>query len=223
MRKFLITTLTILMFINASVFADDSDSASSKSEVSFVVETPTKPTEPRDPLDPNKPLGSSEEGTGSIGLLTIDYVPNFTFGTQKITRDYEVYESTNVKPFVQVTDLRANGSGWILQASLGQFVHDNGIDTLGNAAIILRNPEVATFNGNGDAPVPSYDTLLVAGDPVPTDIMVANKDGGMGTWLMRWLAASGQTNENALLTLDTRDARSGSYSSTITWYLVQTP
>lgn len=228
LKKTIFSTLTFVLLITAAgtVFADGPQGAVSDVNVTFIADEPTKPVDPLDPTDPTKPLEPKEDGTGNTGLLTLDYVPKFTFETQKIDRKPVSINSTNMKPFVQVTDVRATGAGWNLQGSLGELIHESGNHTLKNAQIVMKNPVVKTAETNAlNAPASAQEIVLTSGpNNTPVDIFTASEEHGMGTWLSTWLPTSGaKSNENITLNLDTRDARVGGYHSTITWSLIQTP
>lgn len=56
-------------------------------------------------LDSNRPnpidsVDQENEGTGSSGLLTIDYVSNIVFGKQNIGSRTVIYNAINENPFV---------------------------------------------------------------------------------------------------------------------------
>ncbi|MEG0327923.1 MAG: WxL domain-containing protein [Erysipelothrix sp.] len=226
-KKTLLASLTILLLAGAvaPVLAAEPQGATSEVKVTFTPEDPTKPVDPLDPTDPTKPTDPTdpEEGTGNVGYLTLDYVPKLTFGNQKIARKPQSIQSTNTKAFVQVTDVRATGAGWNLQASMSDLVHDNGVNKINNAQLILKNPAVKTNDTkSNNAPTSSELITLTSNNTSGVDIFTAQEDHGMGTWLSTWLSDN-STNENVLLNLDTRDARAGGYTGTITWSLIQTP
>ena len=57
-----------------------------------------------------------------MGPLSLDYVSSIDFGTQKITMfEKKTYESTSLKPFIQVTDNRGTGAGWKVTAAACSF------------------------------------------------------------------------------------------------------
>lgn len=226
-KKLLIPALIMAMMVPTAVFADGNEAtrATSNVGVEFVAETPTEPVKPVDPTDPTKPLepGDGGEGTGNVGFLTIDYVPNISFGEQKLNRKVTTMNSTTQKPFVQVTDVRGTGQGWNLQASLGEFT--NGTHTLPNAKLTLENGAVKTGDSvDKNAPITSNKIELTSSkDSDYVDIMGAQADHGMGTWITTWLAQDTKSNDKVTLNLDTRDARVGTYNATVTWNLIQTP
>ena len=77
------------------------------------------PTEPLDPTDEDNP---TDEPTHNKGPLSLDYVSSIDFGTQKINMyKKEIYESTSLKPFIQITDNRGTGAGWKVTAAASSF------------------------------------------------------------------------------------------------------
>ena len=97
-----------LSYFSFPILAATVSTVTSNATVTF---TPgTEPTGPVDPDDPSKPLDPPGQGTGESGPLSIDYVPNITFGSQAISGSQKVYNASELKPFVQVTDIRGTGA-----------------------------------------------------------------------------------------------------------------
>ena len=66
-----------LFCLSSPVLAATVSNATSNATATF---TPgTDPSSPVDPDDPTKPLDPPGQGTGEVGPLSIDYVPNITF------------------------------------------------------------------------------------------------------------------------------------------------
>ena len=82
-------------------------------------------TPPRDPDDPTgKPLDPTDPDNPTIRIRAISlyYVFSIDFGAQNINMyEKETYQSTSLKPFIQITDNRGTGAGWKVTASASSF------------------------------------------------------------------------------------------------------
>lgn len=114
MKQKLIILLALSLFILLPISYHVVSAATSNATITFTLPSdappvldPTDPTDPYDPGDgdPNDPP------TGETGALTLDYVSSLDFGTHEIDLEQKVYESTILRPFIQVTDRRATGAG----------------------------------------------------------------------------------------------------------------
>ncbi|MEG0283655.1 MAG: WxL domain-containing protein [Erysipelotrichales bacterium] len=200
-------------------FANDISAEVSKALVSFTADdTPTNPVDPTDPDNPG-----TGPGTGTAGPLSIDYVPELAFGSQKITGKIETYSTTNKTPYVQVTDKRGTGAGYSVSAKLSNF--QVGADTtkiLKDARLDFNNSEMATISSNGAAAPTAKDKFTLSANGDAVEVLKAEKNQGMGTWIERWLS-SADANENIKLTVNTANALSEAYEGTIDWTIGVTP
>lgn len=88
----LISGILLSAILSFSVFPDQVFAADSGTTSAVVTITPGNPTTPnkiRDPYDPDSyypgdPNDPGNDGTGSIGPLTLDYVSNLRFGSHQI-------------------------------------------------------------------------------------------------------------------------------------------
>ena len=55
----------------------------------------------------------------------------------------KTYQSTSLKPFIQITDNRGTGAGWKVTAAASSF-NDGTKDTLSGAVITFNNGEVVS-------------------------------------------------------------------------------
>ena len=107
--------------------------------------------------DPNNP---EDDPTGNNGPLSLDYVSSIDFGTQKVVINKEqTYESTSLKPFIQITDNRGTGAGWKVTAAASSF-NDGTKDTLSGAVITFNNGEVVSPTTGLAAPTPETSVVL---------------------------------------------------------------
>lgn len=196
--------------------------ATADSDVSIQFTENLSPTSPVDPENPDLP--GTGPGTGMLGPLSLDYVPDLDFGSHALTGREETFKTLNVTPYIQVTDTRGTGEGWEVKASMSELTDvDSGTKNL-PAVIAFQNGSTATTSTNNSQSPQYYNfELSTGGDAVTVSQAAANQ--GMGTWVTRWLAGDTQSSENeyVTMTVDTANAYATDYSSTITWEIQTTP
>lgn len=189
------------------------------SETSIGFEEFSGVTDPKDPDNPENE--GTETGTGQNGPLSLDYVPDLTFGAHTISSTLQVYNTTTNKPYIQVTDLRGTGAGWRVSTALSNF-SNSGIPSLNGAALLLTNGSpISTYATSAPAPIAA---VTLESDNSPVDIVTAgNADGGQGrgTWLIRWYPAGGAADVQ--LRVPAASASVGTHTATITWTLYDAP
>lgn len=203
------------------VFAATASSATSTATVTF---TPgTEPTSPVDPDDPSKPLDPPGQGTGEAGPLSIDYVPNITFGSQAISAAQKVYNANELKPFVQVTDIRGTGAGWNVIAKATAFNDGTG-ESLKGSTISFIGGYVISANSSAAKPTASTPVVLTT-DNAESTVLVAAENSGLGTWVDRWYPTetTASSNDSVTLTVPAGSATAKTHTSTITWTLADAP
>lgn len=238
----------ILMNISTVVRAQevpepDSKTGTSEAQIEFV---PNKNVPDLiNPDDPTTEFPSEEEsGENNTGPLSLDYVPNISFGTDKMIKakqeEYPAVKSDNdFSPFVQVTDNRGTGAGWQLNATFNGFTeivtNEEGEEieenSLPGAKIIFSNNEenIVTNGAPEDKKPSSKDSVeLSADDSTNTDmIMNAQNDKGMGSWAMVWkdpdTIETPEENESIKLEIPGGIATTGKHKATITWTLSDVP
>ena len=178
---------------------------------------------PVDPDDPSKPLDPPGQGTGEAGPLSIDYVPNITFGSQTISGSQKVYNASELKPFVQVTDIRGTGAGWNVIAKATAF-NDGTNDSLKGSTISLTGGYALSSNPSATKPTPSNPVVLTT-DNTEATVVVAAENSGLGTWVNRWYPTetTATSNDNVTLTVPAGSATAKTHTSTITWTLADAP
>lgn len=210
-----------LFCFSLPVLATTASSATSSATVTF---TPgTEPTSPVDPDDPSKPLDPPGRGTGEAGPLSIDYVPNITFGSQAISASQKVYNANELKPFVQVTDIRGTGAGWNVIAKASSFNDETG-DSLKGSTISFVGGYVISANSSASKPTASTLVVLTT-DNAESTVLVAAENSGLGTWVDRWYPTetTASSNDNVTLTVPAGSATAKTHTSTITWTLADAP
>lgn len=220
-------------FATTNFAAED---ATSKATIQAVAggDTPVAPVDPTDPKDPNG-QGPTDPNdgttTGQTGPLQINYLSNLNFGDNiAITSKTVTANVKNDTPrFFQVSDLRGTAAGWKLNVSLGDFMPTGTTSTskaITGASIAFKNGEAVTSNDalNGvdvDAAT-THDVTLSAGNTAVQTLMSADQGTGRGTWLARYTAKSGASdNENIVFSAPTNSiTASTGYQATLTWQLV---
>lgn len=230
--SFLMASLIILLF-QVEALAVVSSTGESKATITFKMtddgETPPRdPEDPTEPLDPTDPDNPTDEPTHNAGPLSLDYVSSIDFGVQEVNINEEkTYESISLKPFIQITDNRGTGSGWKVSAAASSF-NDGTNDTLSGAVITFNNGEVVSPTGLA-APTPNQEVVLST-NGVAVDVVTAQKNTGLGTWLNRWFPTldetrtfNMETNDNVTLKVPAGVATVGTHKATITWTLTDAP
>lgn len=160
--------------------------------------------------NPTASMTSQATLTIEQGILSLDQVTNFNFGTssiQEIATDEQVIQTTS-NEVTSITDYRGpNQAGWQLTAQLSKMTNAND-NELANAKVTLNGT-----TASGDAALVSGTELMVgATDPT----LIASADGTTG------LATNDFNFSNASLTVPKQNVNSGTYSGTITWTLANT-
>lgn len=160
--------------------------------------------------NPTASMTSQATLTIEQGILSLDQVTNFNFGTssiQEIATDEQVIQTTS-NELTSITDYRGpNQAGWQLTAQLSKMTNASD-NELANAKVTLNGT-----TASGDAALVAGTELMVgATDPT----LIASANGTTG------LATNDFNFSNASLTVPKQNVNSGTYSGTITWTLSNT-
>ena len=208
---------------------DEISQARSKATVSFLpndsappVVDPTDPEQPYEP-DPDDPTDPQNPPTGNTGYLTLDYVPSINFGKQTIEGNTEVYESKELRPFIQVSDRRGAGTGWAVTAVVSEFETNDKQGTLPGAVLSFTNGTVIS-QSNFYEPYPYPEVKLYPGGESDW-VLWAETDTGEGTWINRWFPSdeTNDLNDNVILEVPGGSSTIGEHKATITWTLTDAP
>lgn len=193
----------------------------SQIEVKLTPNEDDSAVKPVDPDDPTKPYPGDEtdpgnvNGTGSRGLLTIDYLSNLTFNDITTTNGPATATAKNQKAMVQVSDRRSTGSGWTLQVL--PSAPTNGRQALA-ATIDLGSIEIKPVTTNMSAtPQLVNEGHLTVG--TVNNVLKADQQAGLGTWLLIMNRGSQPTT----LHLNESKISAGMYTGTLTWSLTNAP
>lgn len=258
--------------VGTAAYADD-PKATSEADVTFSLDnTPVDPTnpevvDPTDPEGPDKEVDPGDNGSGGDGTkaFNINWISNFHFGDIKIKGTaMSAYAqpttltwstpavgtvptpTTNLAPFLQVTDNRGKGAGWNVTVTGTEFVEQNVAQgttpaTLNGASIYLTDgivigssemtnyaPTIVLFGTNNN-----MDILSSVGSS--STVFNADEGKGQGTWSLVW---GGTTTDPALLQTASGVPSAGvrisvpvsalpkdgaAYKSTLTWTLADAP
>lgn len=232
MKKMSLTTIVGLSLLGligmtTSAFAEVASTAKSTNHIIFEAgEEITKPVDPTDPNnpDPSNPIDPTDPtnpGTGNKGPLTIDYVSNIEFGTQKTASGTMIYHAQNENPFVQITDKRGTGSGWNLTAKATEFKSADGSKILKGAELTFKNGILKTQTEN-ISPAPENSDLTFNNSD--SQMMInAKENTGRGTWLNVFSGELGNNENVQLKVLPGMADTNIDYTATINWELADAP
>ncbi|MDU3373532.1 MAG: WxL domain-containing protein [Enterococcus casseliflavus] len=193
---------------------------------------------PRDPIAPD--IEVNPENKPDIpdhsGFISIDFISQYSFGDVSISADTKQYNAlpqrlssadgsvTEERPnYVQISDRRAQFTGWELNATLSAagFRNDRG-EELRGARIILENAVMLTNAANSAIP-PTYSESMILDPGVPALIAEADANEGSGTWIQRY-GDMGTMGDSVKLEVPIgSNPRNMTYQATIEWELSFVP
>ncbi|EFS01576.1 cell surface protein [Listeria seeligeri FSL N1-067] len=215
LTTFAVTALPVVTLLGTDVSADttyDSNGLGATSDGTIVFEPNTTPVNPVNPDDTNP--------------LKIAYVSTLDFDTQAISSENKVYTANKVtltnqldsttkeiNPAVTIADGRGTGAGWNLQVKQNNaFTNTAGTDTLEGAELTLEKSSIYSNKSNASVAPIGEDSVDV--NTSNANVLTAAEDSGQGVWqeeMVAKLAVAGNT------------AKEGTYSTTLTWTLTDTP
>lgn len=229
--SFTLATLIAFFGFTTVVGAEEVSSGQSDAKIEFTpgndapdVVDPTDPEELYDP-DPTDPSDPQDPPTGETGPLTLDYVSSIDFGENEIESNSQIYESSTLRPFIQVTDRRGTSEGWSVTASASAFeatVDEEIKETLPGTVITFSNGEVVSTS-TSEAPTPSDQVVLATGGDA-AEVVTASVDTGLGSWINRWFPSEETVaNDHVTLEVPSGAATIGQHTATIAWTLTDAP
>lgn len=222
-------TVTAYAFLNGK-----NDTASTMVEEKIVV-APVDPLDPETEVEPeNKPEIPEDQGR-----LSLDFVSQFNFETQKISvRDQTYYaqpqrllnedgtvNETEERPnYLQISDRRAANerNGWQLSVTQnGQFRNESGHELIGSE-IQLFNQELVTAQG-GTKPELQEELIQRIVPNTRKVLIQANGESGTGTWIYRFGDQQTADKSVGLYVPKGTNPEATSYSTKLTWELSAVP
>ncbi|OFL85838.1 hypothetical protein RU95_GL003342 [Enterococcus avium] len=189
---------------------------------------PLKPVVPVDPTNPAGPM----EGTG--GSLSFDFASSFQFGSQAIStkdetyyalpQEYTDFDGTKKKGpnYVQVTDVRGTGSGWQLSVKQNGQFQTAEAQKLAGAELWLKNGEMISTLSDSYAPS-AKETIEMPLDS-EVNVITANNEQGIGTWLYRFGSDETSGGRSVQLNVPGSSVKyAKKYQTSLTWSLKDVP
>lgn len=189
---------------------------------------PLKPVVPVDPTNPAGPM----EGTG--GSLSFDFASSFQFGSQVIStkdetyyalpQEYTDFDGTKKKGpnYVQVTDVRGTGSGWQLSVKQNGQFQTAEAQKLAGAELWLKNGEMISTLSDSYAPS-AKETIEMPLDS-EVNVITANNEQGIGTWLYRFGSDETSGGRSVQLNVPGSSVKyAKKYQTSLTWSLKDVP
>lgn len=225
MKIFRMLTAVCLIAVLGTVSVSAADVLDRENDVTITFEAGEGPTNPVDPENPDNPDPEIPPVDGSLSII---HVTDFAFDTagsgHAISNQQESYVVQTVSPNAQVVDLRGNGAGWQLSASLGEFESDVSGQTVTNslrgAYIKISQVQLATTTGNPSTAPTGHTNITLDQDNTPKPVTTAAERSGMGLWVSRFYAGGQNRVE---LVVPSGSATVGNHAATITWTLSDAP
>lgn len=193
---------------------------------------PKDPLQPDNTIDPDNPpdLGVNR------GIISIDFISQFNFGSVPIRSSRTSYSAQpqqlnnaegdtfgGKRPnFIQVTDRRAENSGWTLSARLGEdgFVSNDG-HKLRGVELSLNNIDMVT-TGSNNSMRPHYWESRALNTGRQT-LANAEVNQGGGTWIQRYGDQETMADSVVLEVPSGAVPQATAYTATIHWELSFVP
>ncbi len=220
-----VASILSLSFFSQGVLVFADSIGTSNATIEFSEDTTVPPVlDPTDPTHPYVPGGGDNPPTGNSGPLSLDYVSHLNFGPQVISIKNVTYEAETLKPFIQVTDKRANPDGWHVTVKASPFA-SSSLHELTGAYLTFKNGETLSDLGAMYGP-PKTGPFTLYTDSQAVKVVYANVNEGRGSWITRWFpkTPSGPTkNDSVMLTVYGGTMKAESYNSQLTWTLTTAP
>lgn len=223
--------------IDPTVGSMDSDS-----DITFIENNST--TDPFNPEDPDKGGKPDPDKGGTNGPLSIDYVSDFSFGSNiKPLSRKNIYElavpqkwddegtTTDIPCYAQVTDSRDTKSGWQLKVRQDSlFTHTETDDTdpaygatLTGTTLRMKNAGLKRPYDDGTAAATHNDIeITTVGQQV--NAMTAASGAGGGTSILHFgTVADDNLLSSISLEVPGQNAYEGKYTTVLTWSLEVAP
>ncbi|MGM0294566.1 WxL domain-containing protein [Enterococcus sp. AZ062] len=195
---------------------------------------PVDPLNPEIEVDPESKPNLPEDQ----GLLSIDFVSSFKFGSQSISVNDQTYyaqpqrllnengtvKETEERPnYVQISDRRPESerNGWELAVTQKEQFKGKENQVLNGASISLSNQQVVTAQGGTAPGLQSAPCELIPGNR--RILLKAQGNEGIGTWIYRFGNAETAKESVALNVPKGANPEATTYSTKLTWELSSVP
>ncbi|UKS56013.1 WxL domain-containing protein [Exiguobacterium acetylicum] len=173
--------------------------------------------DPNNPYEPDKNGGNTP--TGNTGPLTLDYAPNFDFGSNEMLSNKAEFKATDQKPFLQVTDRRVNRTEWEVTVKLGDFIDEGGASSLVGSTLSIDAGTVQTLvNVSGFTAPTTADITLTPGNEGDAQTILTSPEGTFSTWQIYW-KGNGTDNNYIKLNVPVNVQVEGTHTATLDWTL----
>lgn len=173
--------------------------------------------DPNNPYEPDKNGGNTP--TGNTGALTLDYAPNFDFGSNELLSNKAEFKATDQKPFLQVTDRRVNRTRWDVTVKLSDFKDGGGKTSLVGSTLFIDAGTVQTLINVTGFPKPTTGNItLTPGNPGDAEKILTSADGTFSTWQIYW-KGNGTDNNKIRLNVPVNVQVEGTHTATLDWTL----
>ncbi|MBF2595393.1 WxL domain-containing protein [Listeria welshimeri] len=230
LTTFAVTALPVVTLVGTDVSAHTTLSPKrfpATSERTIIIEPNTTPVNPVNPDDDDPYVPDDNPvNPDDTNPLKIAYVSTLDFGTQAISSENKVYtankvtltnqlDSTTTKeinPAVTISDGRGTGAGWKLQVKQNSAFTNASSDTLEGAQLTLEKSGI--YSNQSNTSVAPTGVASVDVNTSNANVLTSAANTGQGVWqeeMVGKLAVAGNT------------AKEGTYSTTLTWTLTDTP
>ena len=232
-KKFIATLALAGIVLSSTGFAQAAEAPKAdkeKAENSAQVDVLPGDDEKTDPIDPTDPT----DPTGQKGKLTVDGIINFKFEEVKLkstmfatglkAKDAAENGKTNARS-VQITDKRGTGEGWKLRLKQSEMRNYSIADQNSNKAVLkgayislplLDTEETIFSTANNPSPAPKNLNYKFEAYNKFTDVAMAAKDTGMGSWVFKY----NTTDKNPIELNIPGGNYAGAYEGIMTWSIV---
>jgi len=230
--------------------AEGENSVNTNAVIEFTTEDENGGGGPVDPENPDQPVNPGGEGGSTKGPLRITYVPNLSFGKQKVSGSTKTYNAVASKVeknedglvvdgrhFVQVADERGEEtpSGWNLTVQRDEFTKEDESHKLPESpkGVTLKFTTATDFKyeAEGSTEITRSDVEVQTGKAS----LVMNAKEGQGDFFNSTVYGktdgvtgegteeSPKTTDGVTLTVPGGSMKKGTYTSKLTWTLANTP
>ena len=243
-KKFAVTSVLMsaaLLLGTTSAFAATTSTGKSQATITFTTIKPPIIVDPEnpDPADPYDPIGDGgNKPTGNTGPLTLDYAPDFNFGSHEaLATNSAVYQALDKKPFLQVTDRRAIRSKWEVNVKLSLFKNAETLDpldpvdpsdplkladeSLTGAKLSINNGIVKPVLGLIDVQAPITQNIELTAGATDGTTILSSAAGTFSTWLVYWPGdlVGQDPNDRISLNVPVNTQVKGTHTATLEWVL----